>query len=192
MRDVVAGAVVGAIVAGATTAGALQVFSDVPDGHPFEEDITWMAVSGISEGYQDGTFRPSAPVTRQAMSAFMRRLAGADPEVDPMVDAASVGGLAAEDIGWHGTAVVTSAGALDRGTASNASKGSTGSYQVTFDRDVSACTFQVTVAEPDSTGFSSGYATAAGFSQSTATVFVKTFDTSGVVADQPFHLTVLC
>ena len=32
-----------------------------------------MADSGVSTGYADGTFRPAAPVTRQAMSAFMRR-----------------------------------------------------------------------------------------------------------------------
>ena len=34
-----------------------------------------MAQTGISTGYNDGTFRPSADVTRQAMAAFMRRLA---------------------------------------------------------------------------------------------------------------------
>jgi hypothetical protein len=33
-----------------------------------------MADYGISEGYEDGTFRPSAVVTRQAMSAFLYRL----------------------------------------------------------------------------------------------------------------------
>jgi hypothetical protein len=55
------------------TAFALQSFSDVPESHPFHEDIEWMAATGISEGYEDGTYRPGAPVTRQAMSAFMHR-----------------------------------------------------------------------------------------------------------------------
>jgi hypothetical protein len=50
-------------------------FSDVGAGHPFYEQISWMADSGVSEGYQDGTFKPAAPVTRQAMSAFMQRFA---------------------------------------------------------------------------------------------------------------------
>jgi hypothetical protein len=50
-------------------------FSDVTATHPFFLQISWMAQSGVTEGYQDGTFRPSNPVTRQAMSAFMFRFA---------------------------------------------------------------------------------------------------------------------
>lgn len=50
-------------------------FTDVGPGHPFEDEIGWMAEYQISEGYQDGSYRPGAPVTRQAMSAFMERLA---------------------------------------------------------------------------------------------------------------------
>ena len=49
---------------------------DVPANHPFCSDIEWMKAQGISTGFADG-YRPSAPVTRQAMSAFMARLAGA-------------------------------------------------------------------------------------------------------------------
>jgi hypothetical protein len=51
-------------------------FSDVSTSHTFFEDICWMDVEEISTGYPDGTYRPSAPVSRQAMSAFMYRLAG--------------------------------------------------------------------------------------------------------------------
>jgi streptogramin lyase len=49
--------------------------TDVTAAHPFFADICWMVLEGISTGYEDGSFRPSAPVTRQAMSAFMYRLA---------------------------------------------------------------------------------------------------------------------
>jgi streptogramin lyase len=49
-------------------------FSDVGTSHPFRHEIGWMAASAVSTGYSDGTFRPSAPVTRAAMSAFMYRL----------------------------------------------------------------------------------------------------------------------
>ncbi len=49
-------------------------FSDVLPGSAFYVEIAWMAHQGISTGYSDGTFRPSATVTRQAMSAFMYRL----------------------------------------------------------------------------------------------------------------------
>jgi hypothetical protein len=49
-------------------------FDDVGTGHPFYVDVEWMADAGISEGYPDRTFKPAAPVTRQAMSAFLYRL----------------------------------------------------------------------------------------------------------------------
>jgi hypothetical protein len=50
-------------------------FTDVSTTHPFFAEIEWMADEGISEGYSDGTYRPGAAVTRQAMSAFLYRLA---------------------------------------------------------------------------------------------------------------------
>jgi streptogramin lyase len=52
-------------------------FVDVGVDHPFFEDIEWMAAEGISEGSLPGpAYRPSAPVSRQAMSAFLYRVAG--------------------------------------------------------------------------------------------------------------------
>jgi len=50
-----------------------QSFSDVPPTHPFHDEIETMAASGITTGYDDGTFRPAANVTRQAMAAFLVR-----------------------------------------------------------------------------------------------------------------------
>jgi hypothetical protein len=49
-------------------------FRDVPTNHAFAEEIAWMASTGVTTGYSDDTFRPGAPVSRQAMSAFMQRL----------------------------------------------------------------------------------------------------------------------
>lgn len=57
-------------------------FTDVGVDHPFAADVAWMAEQCISTGYDDGSFRPSAAVTRQSMSAFLYRLAGS-PIVDP-------------------------------------------------------------------------------------------------------------
>ena len=48
-------------------------FSDVPMNHPFCGEISWLVEAGITTGYSDGTFRPVAAVTRQAMAAFMYR-----------------------------------------------------------------------------------------------------------------------
>jgi len=55
-------------------------FPDVPSGSAFCPEIDWMVGAGITGGYGDGTFRPSAPITRQAMAAFLFRLAG-EPDV---------------------------------------------------------------------------------------------------------------
>jgi lysophospholipase L1-like esterase len=53
-----------------------QGFSDVSATHPFRSDICWLVGEEITTGYSDGTFRPAAPVTRQAMAAFLHRLVG--------------------------------------------------------------------------------------------------------------------
>ena len=54
----------------------VQRFDDVGLGHPFFDDVDWMASQFIAEGYADGLFRPTAPVTRQATAAFFHRMAG--------------------------------------------------------------------------------------------------------------------
>ncbi|MBG6178869.1 5'-nucleotidase C-terminal domain-containing protein [Arthrobacter sp. CAN_A1] len=48
-------------------------FSDVPEGMMFEKEISWLKDAGISEGWGDGTYRPVAPVARDAMAAFVNR-----------------------------------------------------------------------------------------------------------------------
>ena len=55
-------------------------FPDVPADHPFAEEIGWLVADGIAQGYADGLFRPAAPISRQAMAAFLYRLVhdGAD------------------------------------------------------------------------------------------------------------------
>jgi hypothetical protein len=62
-------------------------FSDVSSGFVFYEDVEWMADEDITRGYSDGTFRPAAPVTRQAMAAFIYRLAGEPSFLDPVTPA---------------------------------------------------------------------------------------------------------
>lgn len=54
-------------------------FPDVPVDHPFCPEIDWLVSSGATEGYADGTFRPTAAVTRQSAAAFLWRLAGEPP-----------------------------------------------------------------------------------------------------------------
>jgi streptogramin lyase len=60
-------------------------FSDVSPAHPFFAEIEWMADTGIAAGYSNGTYAPGAPVTRQAMSAFLYRVAGEPTFTAPTV-----------------------------------------------------------------------------------------------------------
>jgi hypothetical protein len=52
-------------------------FADVGPTHPFYREIQWMAEQGISTGTPASPkplYKPSDPVSRQAMSAFLHRL----------------------------------------------------------------------------------------------------------------------
>lgn len=51
-------------------------FQDVPYSHPFFAEITWMLDGGLTAGYEDDTFRPTAEVTRQAVSTWLHRRNG--------------------------------------------------------------------------------------------------------------------
>ena len=63
----------------------VQRFDDVGANHQFYDDIQWMAEAGISTGGQlangDTVYQPGAAVKRQAMAAFLYRLAG-EPSLD--------------------------------------------------------------------------------------------------------------
>lgn len=48
-------------------------FSDVVVGQDFCGEIDWLKGTGITGGYDDGTYRPTTPVTRQAIAAFIYR-----------------------------------------------------------------------------------------------------------------------
>lgn len=64
----------------ATLSGSCTApFSDVGPTHRFCDPITWAAGTGVADGYGDGTYRPGTSVSRQAMVAFLRRLAGSPP-----------------------------------------------------------------------------------------------------------------
>lgn len=60
----------------ASTGGS---FTDVPASHAFYGDISWVAAQGYMGGYSDGTFRPSANTTRQALWMVLARIDGASP-----------------------------------------------------------------------------------------------------------------
>ena len=57
------------------TASDWDSFSDVNSATPHAEDILWLAHTGVSTGFSDGTFRPYATIARCDMAAFLHRLA---------------------------------------------------------------------------------------------------------------------
>ncbi len=77
-------AVVAAMAIAPVAAYAADAFDDVPDTNIFHADIAWMADNGITAGCGGNNFCPKQTVTREQMSAFMKRLA-----VNKVVDAAT-------------------------------------------------------------------------------------------------------
>jgi len=64
-------------------------FADVPTSHPFFQEIAWMRARGISTGTAQPTgeplYKPTDPVSRQAMAPFLYRAAGSPPFTAPTV-----------------------------------------------------------------------------------------------------------
>ena len=57
-------------------APAVQTFPDVSPGFWAFQEIEALAASGITQGFPDGTFRPTDPVTRAQMATFLARALG--------------------------------------------------------------------------------------------------------------------
>lgn len=78
-------------------------FADVGLDYKFYSEIEWMAQAGITGGYSDGTFRPGDTVTRDAMAAFLYRVAGS-PSFDVATTApfsdVSVNRVFYKEIAW--------------------------------------------------------------------------------------------
>ena len=55
---------------GGTTADG-GTFTDVADGDWYAEAVNWAASVGIVAGFEDGTFRPNEPITREQMAAIL-------------------------------------------------------------------------------------------------------------------------
>ena len=71
----------------ATTTGT---FPDVPAGAWYTAPVERVAELGISVGYEDGSFRPAAQVSRAEMAVFLTRAFDSLPEAPPTGDFADV------------------------------------------------------------------------------------------------------
>ncbi|NJC23814.1 hypothetical protein BJ994_002890 [Arthrobacter pigmenti] len=50
-------------------------FRDVPANHVFAGEIAWMKNMDVANGWSDGYFRPTSPIMRDQMAAFLHRYA---------------------------------------------------------------------------------------------------------------------
>lgn len=60
----------------AYTPPARSPYTDVSTSHPFYKEITWARSRGLLTGWNDGSFRPNANITRDATAALLYRMAG--------------------------------------------------------------------------------------------------------------------
>ncbi|QRZ61459.1 S8 family serine peptidase [Rothia sp. ZJ932] len=56
-----------------TAAPANNVFADVSANHQFATEISWLSEQGITNGWDDNTYRPDLSIERGAMAAFVYR-----------------------------------------------------------------------------------------------------------------------
>lgn len=74
----------------AFTPPATSPFTDISSGIQFYKEMTWLEKEKITTGWPDGTYRPWTPTNRDAMAAFMYRVAGepayTPPAASPFTD----------------------------------------------------------------------------------------------------------
>ena len=74
----------------AFTAPATSPFTDISPSIQFYKEMTWLESAGITTGWSDKTYRPWTPTNRDAMAAFMYRVAGqpafTPPATSPYTD----------------------------------------------------------------------------------------------------------
>jgi len=94
-----------------TTDCPSAAFSDVAATHPFCAEISWLSETGITTGFPDGSFRPGTPVSREAMAAFLYRLAHDGADAPPCTNApfadVAVGNPFCGEIAWLASAGVS-------------------------------------------------------------------------------------
>ena len=82
-------------------------FTDVADGDWYADAVNWAASEGIVAGYEDNTFRPNDPITREQLAAMLMNYAAwkgedvnARADLSSYNDVASVSSWAAETVQW--------------------------------------------------------------------------------------------
>ncbi len=84
-----------------------KLFDDIPDGARFSESVAWAAERGIVAGYDDGSYKPYAALTREQMILMLYRYAesldmdvSTDESLDKFADAALVSPWTKDAMEW--------------------------------------------------------------------------------------------
>lgn len=84
-----------------------DVFSDVSSDDWYGQSVAWAASVGVVNGFEDGTFRPNDPITREQMAAILYNYSqykgydvSARADLSKYSDAASVSSWATEVLSW--------------------------------------------------------------------------------------------
>ncbi len=84
--------------------GSVDVFKDASDiAAPFRKAVAWAVEKGITTGYEDGTFRPNASVTRAQFVTFLWRYEGkpaSSGSIDGFKDAADIAAPFRDAVAW--------------------------------------------------------------------------------------------
>ncbi len=82
-------------------------FTDVADSDWYATAVNWAASVGVVNGYEDNTFRPNAPITREQMAAILYNYAdykgydvSARADLSDYADAASISSWAEDVLAW--------------------------------------------------------------------------------------------
>lgn len=67
-----------------------KTFTDYTSNDQFAAEMNWLGATGITTGYSDGTYHPLEAINRNAMAAYLYRMAGSPsftaPAVSPFTD----------------------------------------------------------------------------------------------------------
>lgn len=91
---------------GSPAAGS-SAFADVAPGAYYASAVAWASANGIVTGYEDGSFGPEDPITREQMAAFLFRYArykgmdvSAQANLSGYTDAGRISPYAVEPLRW--------------------------------------------------------------------------------------------
>jgi hypothetical protein len=115
-------------------------FVDVPVGHQFYTEISWLSEQGITTGLSGGRFGPRDQISREAIAAFLYRFAQVSDYTPPSTARFSdvpVGHVFYDEISWFAAnGITTGRGDGSFGALASATRQDVAAFLFRFDRTV--------------------------------------------------------